>query len=195
MFLADMKTSALWAIVFLLCHTAMANETTPVETFESGKSRLFAFTTQPSAILFGDYHIQTEIRVFDSLSLVFPVGVFAPNWSPFYLTTGLDPSSYNGVAFPGWIVGGGLGPRLYPFGKALTSGLFLEFVFFAGVGRTFGLNNTVALIQQRYHFGYSLVTNFGLVVDVFGGFQQSNFSNIEGQGFVPTAGLGLGWAL
>jgi len=190
-----MRTLVLTATILLFSQMASASEMTPAATVESSKSRLFAFTTQPTAILFGDYRAQAEIRLFDSLSLVFPAGLIAPNWSTFYLTTGLDPSNYNGIAFPGWVVGGGFGPRMYPFGKALKSGLFFEFIFFAGVGRTYGLNNTVALIQQRYHFGYSLVTDFGLVIDVFGGFQQNNFTNLEGQGFVPTAGVGTGWAL
>jgi|GEM_PF-6861536 len=186
-----MKTASLWFVVFFVCQTVFAQ----ASMITLSEPKAVGFTVQPLAILFGDYQLQTEFRVSDLFSIVVPAGLLAPNWSPFYLWTGIDPSNINGIAFPGWIAGAGIGPRVYPFGKALASGPYFQFLFFVGAGQTFGLQNFLALVQQRFHVGYAWVTELGFTAEVFGGFQQSNFSNIEGQGFVSTAGIGIGWAL
>lgn len=178
-----MKNAA-W-VVIVICLACMGG----------ARARFVSLTTEPIATIFGDYHVQAEFRISDVLSVVVPAGLYAPNWSPFQSWTGLDPAGFNGIAFPAWIAGGGLGPRLYPLAKAHESGLYFQFLFFAGAGQTFGLSQSVSLIQQRYSVGYAWLTDIGIVVEVFGGFTQNNFSHMEGQGFLPNAGVNVGYTL
>jgi hypothetical protein len=174
----------------LFCSSAFANSSL---TLEHPKS--ISLTTEPVAILFGDFHVQTEFALSDWASVVVPVMLLNPNWSPFRALTSLDPASFNGFTVPGWILGTGAGLRLYPIGKALGSGLYAEFTLFGGAGQTYALNQTIALIQQRYQIGYAWVMECGFVLDLYGGMRQSNFSTNEGQGFLLVAGLALGYAI
>lgn len=159
------------------------------------KPKFISLTTEPIAAFMGDFHIQSEFRIADGISIVMPIGVYNANWAPFKLLTGLDPSQLNGMTFPGWIAGAGIGLKLFPFGKALASGLYAHFLLFMGGGQSFGLNSTIALAQQRFHIGYTWIMESGFVMDIYGGFQNSNFSNIGGQGFIPVAGFKFGYAV
>jgi hypothetical protein len=186
-----MKTNLSLFVALFCCQNALSTAMMP----PLAEPKFVSLTTEPIGIFFGDFHIHGEFRISDALSIVVPVTLYNANWSPFRALTSLDPSSFNGITFPGWIAGTGCGINLYPFGKALGGGLYVHFLLFGGVGQTFATNAHLGLIQQRYHLGYTIITEFGFVLDLYAGFQQSNFSMVASQGFVNVAGLSLGYAI